>query len=91
MERDQDFWEGLAQRDWRRVKWRRSTGESPAETCAAYGTPIHRKGTYYLRPAYTDGELWLSQRGYEEMISRCEGGAPSRRYSRPRTKDSSDS
>lgn len=81
---DQAFWESLAARTWRRVKWRRSGGRPPAETCAAYGTPIHREGTYYLRPAYTDGHVWLSQRGYEEMVRRTTGGRASRRYSRRR-------
>jgi hypothetical protein len=80
--RDQAFWEDLASRRWRRVKWRRSTGEPLEETCAAYGTPIHRAGTYYLRPAYTDGEFWLSQRAYEEMVRRTTGRRASRRYSR---------
>lgn len=81
-ERDQDFWEALAERRWRRVKWRRPSGEAPLEVCAAFGTPIHREGTYYLRPAYTDGEVWLSQRAYETMVRRTRGVTPSRRYSR---------
>jgi hypothetical protein len=81
-------WENLAARPWRRVKWRRTTGEPPSEVCAVYGTPIHRSGTYYLRPAYTDGELWLSQRAYEEMMRYMKGEAPSRRYSRPSRGDS---
>lgn len=80
-ERDDAFWEALAQRRWRRVKWRREGGE--LTHCHAYGTPIHRPGTYYLRPAYTDGEVWLCQRAYEEMVRRTQGRRPSRRYSRP--------
>lgn len=80
---DDAFWEELARRRWRRVKWRKSTDEVHGQTCVAYGTPIHRTGTYYLRPAYTDGEVWLSQRAYEEMIRRTAGGRASRRYSRP--------
>lgn len=84
LDRDDAFWEALAERSWRRVKWRRSDGESPTERCVAYDRPIHRKGTYYLRPAYTDGEVWLCQQAYEEMIRRTEGRRPSRRYSRPR-------
>lgn len=83
LHRDDAFWAGLARRPWRRVKWRRSDGEPPSEVCHAFGTPIHRPGTYYLRPAYTDGEVWLSQRAYEEMVRRTRGEAPSRRYSRP--------
>ncbi|MDX1530049.1 MAG: hypothetical protein R3362_00850 [Rhodothermales bacterium] len=85
VERDQAFWEALAARRWRRVKWRRSDA-APAELpdgerCAAFDTPIHRRGTYYLRPAYTDGEVWLCQRAYEEMLRRT-GRPPSRQYSR---------
>ncbi len=80
--RDDAFWEALAARPWRRVKWRRAA-DAPADgVCAAYGTPIHRRGTYYLRPAYTDGERWLSQRAYEEMVRRTRGDGPSRRYGR---------
>lgn len=82
-ELDDALWADLARRPWRRVKWRRTDGAVPTETCAAYGTPIHRAGTYYLRPAYTDGERWLSQRGYEELTRRTTGVRPSRRYSRP--------
>ena len=48
-------------------------------TCAVFGTPLHRAGTYYRRPAYTDGELWLSQRGYDALIRRTRGGRASRR------------
>jgi len=36
-------------------------------TCAAYQTPIHRTGTYYRRPAYTDGTVWLSQQAYDDL------------------------
>jgi hypothetical protein len=78
------FWQELARRHWRRVKWRRSSGEPSSERCLAYGTPIHRAGTYYLRPAYTDGSEWLCQHAYEEMVRRTGGASPSRRYSRRR-------
>ena len=70
-EHDDAFWEALAQRSWRRVRWRRGRSpEAPPEgaTCVAFDTPIHRTGTYYVRPAYTDGEVWLSQQGYDAMI-----------------------
>ena len=83
IDRDDAFWEALAQRPWRRVKWRRSDPDAELARCAAYDRPIHRKGTYYVRPAYTDGELWLCQQAYDEMIRRTEGHRPSRRYSRP--------
>ncbi|NNF57511.1 MAG: hypothetical protein HKN04_04650 [Rhodothermaceae bacterium] len=78
---DDAYWKALAARPWRRVKWRRQDGEPPASTCVAYGTPIHREGTYYLRPAYTDGEAWLCQQAYDEMIRRTQGHRASRRYS----------
>jgi len=47
--------------------------------CVAYGTPIHRAGTYYVRPAYTDGSDWLCQQAYDEMIRRTAGRRASRR------------
>jgi len=81
---DDAFWEALARRAWKRVKWHRTDRTPRSETCHAYGTPIHRQGTYYLRPAYTDGELWLCQQAYDEMIRRTQGRRASRRYSRPR-------
>ena len=58
-------WASLAQKPWVRMKWR----EMPAQStvCCVFGTPIHRKGTYYLRPAYFDGTLWMSQQAYKEM------------------------
>jgi len=74
---DDAFWEALAARPWRRVKWRAGEG-APEATCLAYGTPIHRAGTYYLRPAYTDGEAWLSQQAYDEMIRRTQRRRASR-------------
>jgi hypothetical protein len=78
---DDAFWEALARRPWRRVKWR--AHEAPPEAaatavCAAYGTPLHRAGTYYLRPAYTDGEVWLCQQAYEEMVRRTQRRRASR-------------
>ena len=84
-EHDAAFWAGLARRDWRRVRWRRSrTPDAPPEgaVCAAFGTPIHRRGTYYVRPAYTDGELWLSQQGYDALV-RATRGTRASRQSRP--------
>lgn len=79
---DDVYWEVLADRDWRRVRWRRR--QSPAAppegaVCVAYGTPIHRAGTYYVRPAYTDGAGWLCQQAYDEMIRRTAGRRASRR------------
>ena len=79
LDRDDAFWSALAGRTWRRAKWHRTDGSPSTERCAAYDTPLHRPGTYYLRPAYTDGEVWLCQRAYEEMVRRTEGRRPSRR------------
>ncbi|MDT0632455.1 hypothetical protein [Rubrivirga litoralis] len=83
-EHDDAFWAALAERPWRRVRWRRArTPDAPPEgaRCVAFGTPIHRAGTYYVRPAYTDGEAWLSQQAYEAMVRRTRGGRASRRTS----------
>ena len=83
-ERDDAFWAALAERPWRRVRWRqaRSPGAPPEGVrCVAYGTPIHRAGTYYVRPAYTDGDAWLSQQAYEELVRRTRGARASRRTS----------
>ena len=79
---DDDYWHRLAEADWRRVRWRQSRSpDAPPEgaVCAAFGTPIHRTGTYYVRPAYTDGVRWLSQQAYDRMIRRTEQHRASRR------------
>jgi hypothetical protein len=44
---------------------------------------LHRKGTYYLRPVYTDGEVWLCQQAYDEMIEQVEGHRASRARPHP--------
>ncbi|MBL7980016.1 MAG: hypothetical protein JNN12_16885 [Bacteroidetes Order II. Incertae sedis bacterium] len=72
-------WETLAQANWHRKKWRRS--EASCSICCVYGTPIHYEGTYYLRPAYTDGQRWMSARAYREMCYRV-GQHFSNRYGR---------
>ncbi|MEM8599653.1 MAG: hypothetical protein AAGF99_07020 [Bacteroidota bacterium] len=67
-ERDDAFWQALAARGWRRAR------TAPIEAvCHAYGIPIHRKGTYYRRPAYTDGAVWLSQQAYDTLMMRTRG------------------
>ena len=79
---DDAFWDALAERDWQRVRWRRSRSPvAPPEgaRCVAYDRPIHRRGTYYVRPAYTDGADWLSQQGYDEMVRRTRRRRASRR------------
>lgn len=84
-EHDDAFWDALAARDWRRVRWRRSRSpEAPPEgaVCVAFGTPIHRRGTYYVRPAYTDGTDWLSQQGYDAMVRNTRGRRASRKTGR---------
>lgn len=83
-EHDDAFWADLAARPWRRVRWRIGLGETPGADarCVAFGTPLHRASTYYRRPAYTDGTVWLSQQGFDEMTRRTTGGrAP--RQTRP--------
>ena len=83
-ERDDAFWAALAARPWRRVRWRtaRAPTAPPEDArCVAFGTPIHRAGTYYVRPAYTDGAGWLSQQAHDEMVRRTSGGRGSRRTS----------
>ena len=82
-EHDQAFWEELADRSWHRARWHRTDGSPVSETCFAFGKPLHRKGTYYLRPVYTDGEIWLCQQAYDEMIERVEGHRASRARPHP--------
>jgi hypothetical protein len=75
---DDAFWADLADAAWRRVRMR-----AAGARCEVFGTPIHREGTYYVRPAYTDGRRWLSQRGYEALRRRTHGdAAPARNYGR---------
>jgi len=78
---DDAFWADLAAQPWRRAKWRGDADALDA-VCVVFGTPLHRTGTYYLRPVYTDGTRWLSQRGYEALQKRQGNEAPSRRYGR---------
>lgn len=82
-EHDDAFWSELALRPWKRTRWHRTDGSPASETCVAYGTPLHRSGTYYNRPAYTDGTVWLSQQGYDDMIERVEGHRASRARPHP--------
>ena len=87
-EHDDAFWADLAARPWRRVRWRAGLAEAlgvPTDDdearCVAFGTPLHRAGTYYRRPVYTDGAVWLSQQGFDEMTRRT-GGALTRETQR---------
>lgn len=69
-------WAALARRVWRRKKWRRTDGTAETETCTACGIPLHRKSTYYLRPAYTDGRVWLCwrcRRRMQQAVRRDDG------------------
>ena len=76
-------WTALASASWRRVRWRQGLGPAGA-VCAAYGLPLHRAGTYYRRPVYTDGTRWLSQQAYDEMMRRTAGRrAPRQSGGRP--------
>jgi hypothetical protein len=36
-------------------------------SCVQCGAHLNRKDTYYVRPAYTDGELWLCSACYDRM------------------------
>lgn len=82
-EHDDAFWESLAQRNWTRTRWKKSDDSQDMEKCYVYGTPIHRKGTYYRRPAYTDGDVWICQQAYDEMILRTTGERASRARPHP--------
>ena len=77
-------WDALSESRWRRVRWRQGLGP-PDAVCAAFGTPLHRDGTYYRRPVYTDGARWLSQQAYDALVRR-QGGRRATRQSgaRPR-------
>ena len=76
---DDAFWAALAEARWRRVRWRKGGAGPPGDArCAAFDLPLHRAGTYYRRPAYTDGQRWLSQQAYDEMIRRTAGRRASR-------------
>ncbi|MEL7360759.1 MAG: hypothetical protein AAFN13_01690 [Bacteroidota bacterium] len=70
---DDAFWNALAKRDWRR-----SRTAPLGAICLAFGLPIQRTGTYYRRPAYTDGTAWLSQQAYDTMMRRTRGERGSR-------------
>ncbi len=87
-EHEEAFWIALAGRQWKRVRWHRSDGSVESETCIAFGSPLHRKGTYYLRPVYTDGKTYLCQQAYDEMIERVQGHRASR--ARPHSSDDPD-
>ncbi|WP_412063258.1 hypothetical protein [Rubrivirga sp. IMCC45206] len=81
-EHDDAFWQALAEREWRRVRWRKARSpDAPPEgaVCLAYGLPIHRTGTYYVRPVYTDGTDWLSQQAYDAMVRKTGARRASRR------------
>jgi hypothetical protein len=71
-------WDELAAASWRRVRLRDSSA-----CCAVFGTPLQPAEGYYVRPAYTDGRRWLSERGYAALRHHMSGeGAPARRYGR---------
>ena len=80
---DDAVWDNLGRARWRRVRWRKGLGADDA-VCAAYGTPLHRDGTYYRRPVYTDGARWLSQQAYDELIRREGARATRQSGARPR-------
>jgi hypothetical protein len=59
-------WIALSKRNWKRKRGRNVNDE--IQLCCVFGTPIHRLGTYYVRPAYTDGELWMCKKAYQKML-----------------------
>lgn len=78
-----EVWASLYESKWRRRKWRQEQSDEIA-TCCIYGTPIHREGTYYLRPAYTDGIRWLSAQAFRDW-QKWMGKRADNRYSRKNT------
>jgi hypothetical protein len=71
-------WDDLVGRSWRRVRLRDAEAR-----CAVFGTAIQPAAGYYVRPAYTDGVRWLSERGYAALQEHISGdAAPPRRYGR---------
>jgi len=56
----------LSKRSWRRKRWRKRRGE-PVAHCVSCGAYLNRKDSYYVRPAYTDGSVWLCSGCYDRM------------------------
>lgn len=58
-------------RTWTRKRWRKRHGEDVVR-CASCGTTLNRADTYYVRPAYTDGEEWLCSGCYDRLTDRAD-------------------
>ena len=58
-------WEELAARSWTRKRWR-ATGDSE-DRCVRCEASFNRPDAYYVRPAYTDGEVWMCAACYDRM------------------------
>ncbi len=60
--------DNLIQRNWTRRRWR-STGKSDEndERCVVCDTAFNRPDTYYVRPAYTDGQSWICAACFDRM------------------------
>lgn len=54
------------ERKWTRRRWRKRRGE-PVAQCIECGAHLNRKDTYYVRPAYSDGQVWLCSGCYDRM------------------------
>lgn len=48
----------LTDRTWIRRRWRKRRDE-PVAHCVECDAHLNRSDTYYVRPAYTDGNVWL--------------------------------
>ena len=69
-------------RKWRRRRWRK--GEKDHVTrCSDCGATLNRIDTYYVRPAYTDGDVWLCSGCFDRMTDQA-NIARDHRYGRRR-------
>lgn len=74
-------WADLRAVRWRRKKWRPGSETSEDRRCVACGLVLHPAGSYYLRPAYWDGDRWMCVRCHHEMMH-AEGQPSDNRYGR---------
>ena len=78
----EDTDEGSSARKWRRRRWRKGDKEA-VQRCRDCGSTLNRIDTYYVRPAYTDGDAWLCSGCFDRMTDR-ENAARDHRYGRRR-------
>ena len=74
-------WKQLSSRNWVRKRWR-SDKESDNH-CSVCDAPFNRPDTYYVRPAYTDGEVWMCASCFDEMNEAIGQGLDHRYGRRP--------